>query len=817
MPSSLGYNPVYPGDIHYPTAGGRYTGHDGTSPRYHYHATAPMSRGPGTATYAVTDDPLRRPRDLEPLPAPTTTTRTRRSSSNADSTHPRPIIITTTQPSARPHVHNPARDRSRSPTRPEYRPSSSIRSSSVNHQPAPARQLYSPTFEASDEDYMTRIRGPDIIPASSRAEAYRSARPTVVYSSNPRQSTIDLGEDYGYTKPGELLQYDLEHPKQHHHHRRHDSFDHYARPNVYYNPGPRGFSTEPNRTHEPAPGLTKSENRGGPPPTTWGLDKLNRSSALYEPVPPPAPIPPSALRDGAPGSPRERRGSNRHVRPVSLYQEIPPRVSHGDDYYHPREREESRHQREHREFEDPGRRHLDEEVFVDDDVRLRGFGIRTDSGPPPPEPDDRRERRDRERDRERERDRDRDRERERDRREYVESHPPRRSDEDIDRDWDRIEKRELDDRHERRRSKQRPVAKEDDDKDVPPANKEDAEPANNLRDNLKAGLGIAVSSIGLGPTNKEDKEVDKKRRERRESPDRDRERASRRESEEDDWSSSGDEVEIISARASDRRRPREKVYVPRERKERADPPEPSPVEDSRPEADAPPAAAESSPRVSRDSLRTEDEADRSRQRERRSSFNPRDADDIRDVQQKLAAMNVSDKQEKVVVVEDPNDSPRRDPRKDERSASSRRESSSQGHDLVVSKPEDKAVRVVSPPPEKAGAKPIKGILKPPSSKFPEDPNPIREGVAPHKNDEKLKEVPAGARWTRISRKIVNPEALAVGKERFEVRDDFVIVLRVLSKEEIQGYAAATAVLRGKTQFCRLGYRLNRVKFGCPPY
>lgn len=57
--------------------------------------------------------------------------------------------------------------------------------------------------------------------------------------------------------------------------------------------------------------------------------------------------------------------------------------------------------------------------------------------------------------------------------------------------------------------------------------------------------------------------------------------------------------------------------------------------------------------------------------------------------------------------------------------------------------------------------------------------------------------PPGARWTKINRAIVNPEALTIGKERFEIRDDFVIVLRALSKEEIQAYAAATQVLRGK--------------------
>ena len=69
----------------------------------------------------------------------------------------------------------------------------------------------------------------------------------------------------------------------------------------------------------------------------------------------------------------------------------------------------------------------------------------------------------------------------------------------------------------------------------------------------------------------------------------------------------------------------------------------------------------------------------------------------------------------------------------------------------------------------------------------------------HKEDKKLKDAPPGARWTRINRKIVNPEALSIGQERFEVRDDFVIVLRVLDKEEIQTYAAATQVLRGKIE------------------
>lgn len=120
--------------------------------------------------------------------------------------------------------------------------------------------------------------------------------------------------------------------------------------------------------------------------------------------------------------------------------------------------------------------------------------------------------------------------------------------------------------------------------------------------------------------------------------------------------------------------------------------------------------------------------------------------------------------------------------------------SSRGRELVGPN-DEKSVRVVSPPREKDDKKPLKGILKP-SSKFPEPENFVREGVAPHKDDKTKKDVPAGARWTKIARKLVNPEALTIGKERFEVRDDSVIVLRVLSREEIEAYTVATAQLRG---------------------
>ncbi|KAJ3544771.1 hypothetical protein NM208_g2880 [Fusarium decemcellulare] len=121
-------------------------------------------------------------------------------------------------------------------------------------------------------------------------------------------------------------------------------------------------------------------------------------------------------------------------------------------------------------------------------------------------------------------------------------------------------------------------------------------------------------------------------------------------------------------------------------------------------------------------------------------------------------------------------------------------------DVIGSSSEDpNQGSMVSPDHEVDEAKASKGILKAPKASFPEDPNPIREGVAPHKDDPKAKEAPEGAKWTKISRKVVDVEALTIGKERFEVRDDFVIVLRVLSKEEIQAYTYATQVLRERAQ------------------
>ena len=107
------------------------------------------------------------------------------------------------------------------------------------------------------------------------------------------------------------------------------------------------------------------------------------------------------------------------------------------------------------------------------------------------------------------------------------------------------------------------------------------------------------------------------------------------------------------------------------------------------------------------------------------------------------------------------------------------------------------VQLVEPPKKKEQESKPKGTLKPPRTvPFPEDPNPIRRGVAPLKEAGK-KGIPPRARWTKISRILVNPAALEASHERFEESDEYVVVLRVLTREEIEKFAALTAEIRGK--------------------
>ena len=76
------------------------------------------------------------------------------------------------------------------------------------------------------------------------------------------------------------------------------------------------------------------------------------------------------------------------------------------------------------------------------------------------------------------------------------------------------------------------------------------------------------------------------------------------------------------------------------------------------------------------------------------------------------------------------------------------------------------------------------------ARFSEKPSALSQ-----KDSEKEREAPAGSKWTKISRRVVSPEALEIGEENFAFSGDFVLVLRVLSRDEIESYALATRVLR----------------------
>ncbi|KAK5045537.1 hypothetical protein LTR84_009155 [Exophiala bonariae] len=89
----------------------------------------------------------------------------------------------------------------------------------------------------------------------------------------------------------------------------------------------------------------------------------------------------------------------------------------------------------------------------------------------------------------------------------------------------------------------------------------------------------------------------------------------------------------------------------------------------------------------------------------------------------------------------------------------------------------------------------RSILRPPRERFPEDPKPVREGVAPRVKAGLSEGIPAHARWTKIRRGLVNPEALRQAGERFEETDHHVVVLRVLSRQEIVDLARRTQEIR----------------------
>ncbi|KAK0729924.1 hypothetical protein B0H67DRAFT_15793 [Lasiosphaeris hirsuta] len=805
IPPSAGYTSLYSGDVVLPPP----------HHEHHDHHDALVSRpppdyrrepAPVTTTYAVRKDSIPRTSSVKD-----DTSRTHRPAAADTATAPkRPIIVTTKHTSGN---HAAGGARTGSPTREPYRASDegqyySQPASSINRSRSTTRAA--PYSAAMDNDEYLRLKERtehDRLLNPRPTDPYRSSRPTVLYANTPhRTTTMEFDDEgYEYTKPSDLARYDLDHDKPRR--SRRESLDRYYRPTVSVT---TDLASRPYEQNE--------RRQRGPPPTTWGLDKIPRApydaaprvpaGGIYDGagtrmpiIPPTAPLVPDvSRRTGVPEAPRsperpERRAASR-TRPISLIQDSSGRPTHHDDYY--RSREDELIQRELRE----------RDLFQDDRVTSRGFGIRTDEPEEhhehqrPLESSYRDDRRERQGLRHETRGEINDREPRKSsyddldivrRRDYEDLDRRSHRDRDYDRDprGDRESRTDDDVVRDRRDGKGKETALPEDDRDTR---------KDKLRDKVAAGIGLAAASVGLVPPPKDRDDRD----------DRD---------DGDDASSSSRRRKDGSA---DRRRPDDE---PRSRATRKEPllgdedfeiiDHPQERDHSRREDSAETGSSHQDRNdlngeavaISRDHSSSTDEGKPTRSRRRRrasSAFNPNDTDSLAILKAQIAEQNREKAQtteKQTPAVREP--SPERKsstapelPADTDSTPGSPGEEESRGRELAPASREEKQVRVVSPPRDKDEKKPIKGILKQPKPQFPEEPNPIREGVAPHKDDKTKVNVPTGARWTKISRKMVNPEALTIGKERFEVRDEFVIVLRVLSKEEIQEYAAATAQLRG---------------------
>lgn len=588
-------------------------------------------------------------------------------------------------------------------------------------------------------------------------------------------------------------------------------------------------------------GPRTSDRTLGPPPSTRGFDKINngvprsgsvrdhhaRSSSIdrareapkYDPYPDAAPSRSSSTRHAAPAIHQEPREHRRDTYP--------------DDY-------------ERRDREPENRRHSTVNQFEDREVATRGFGIA--AGPPalaqdhhaldrqpiwnaqevgrsrpdeygtqyytsdradarmpdpriPPEPRVPEPRVSRDRDiaptyeeRPRERDRDR-RERTSDERLHIPASAPAAAagavagvaatygaaeilkSRDRDRDRDRNQDLEKERERERRREHdERDRRDKDERRDRAPDERRERAPERSSDERLAPAAAAFASTQEPDRKPRErryidddDNEDDRKRRERRPDDEgRNRDRRSRR------GPSSDDSDEDRPHHYADREAAREP-----ERRQDSAAKEAAldPDEEYRRRIQQ---EAERS-RAGRDRDYTED--DKEKDRRRRKEERDRSRDRAVDVRSRSSPSNVAEPAHS---------------RYNERSRSVLDTDIVQEPDSLNSPVEgrdqsNKSVQIVAPP-DKPAPQP-KGILRKPTTKFPEDPDPIREGVAPHKSALKGKEIPPGARWTKIDRRLVNPEALEEAKERYEERMDCVIVLRVLTKQDIQKLADRTKKIR----------------------
>lgn len=736
-------------------------------------------------TYKIKADPPSRSSSLRDG------SRTRRS--NTVESNIRPAVVTTVAQRHRPVVHS---GRPASPLKSPYRSSEeeyyAIPASS-SHGHGHHQKRYSATMDNADMNRLATERETNrlrVVPGREGA-AYTGTRPRQAYPAPAvrHADTVadDYGDDgYGYTNPRDLVQYDLNNNTSSRSHSRRDSLETGTRTSR-----PSSITSY----NDIAPRPYDARERG-PPPTTRGFDRIPRTTAPWEQPPQvrmPVPGPPSMepiQRPARVEPPFEeqpiRRGSSH--RPTSYHAES--RRGPRDDYYEVRD-EEPRRERSHRQ-----------EPRYDDAVEQRGFGIRTDR----PERSERLERADRS-DRPERAERS-----DRSEREWSDRpERPERSDRpdrlDKPERFDRPEK--LNDRTEYKSSRN---ATERSDRS------DDRSEHKSSRDAIAAGIGLAGAALGLNAVknSKRDDREDREEREERRRKDYDEEPRRHK-------GSRDDTIDLGDRAPKERRR--------RESKDRDSSP---PPRDAPAPRDIPPPPR-TSPPIDRDVQPPQDPSyidprnerdggsDRRERRKHRSerpeaprtgsdssaspaparprsragkdagagvpAFNPKDAMDLIAMK---AALNAKEN-EAAKPAKEP--SPRASLTETPREAAEIRDVNEHRSRDSFAPADNRQLRVVSPPRDKPEDKPVKGILRAPREKFPEDPSPIREGVAPLK-DAKKDGVPPDARWTKISRKLVNPEALELGKERYEARDDFVIVLRVLSRDEVQGYAEVTQKLRG---------------------
>lgn len=721
--------------------------------------------------------------------------RTRRSTLD---NHSRPTIVTTTQ-KYRPVIHSGGVARPESPLKNPYRSSEEdyVTVPAISRHGHHHSKRYSATMDNADMNRLARERESSrlhVVPI--REPAYTSARARPIYTGTVTRhaDTVsdDYGEDgYGYTNPRDLVQYDLTHNQPTHHRSRRDSFD-------------SGRSSRPTSIAGYGDIVPRSYDarERGPPPSTRGFDKIR--PPIYDQPPPARPVRPSSppnsmapmepVQRPAPFEPVEpvRRTSTSRARPTSMYHENrEPRRAPRDEYYEARD-DDRRESRPHR-HENP--------------VEQRGFGVRAER-PDRPERLDRPERPDwNERS---------DRVDRPDRMDRVE-----RS-ERVER-VDRVDRVERSDRNDRPDRSDRHDRLDNDRGDY----KEPKE--HKGRDAIATGLSLAGAALGVNALKnaaRGDRDDREDREERDERKKREYDEDSRRRREKDDRSP----VDLGGRDPKERRHrdedlpppPRDMPPPPRE----VTPPQAAFVDlnsrdakDRKPSRDerekdserrerhrnASEAALNGTAIDSRSDSSSEEVRPRSRREPlpRRESgtapavFDPKNTMDLFALKEALNSKESKDAsklapKEPVSKPRTPRGSSTRDARE---AAEIRKDVNSERRPRdPLALTENRQLRVVSPPREKVEEKPVKGILRQPREKFPEDPAPIREGVAPLK-DAKKDGIPPDARWTKISRKLVNPEALEAGKERFEAREDFVIVLRVLSRDEVQGYAEVTQRIR----------------------